>query len=105
MPRRNTQKVSHLLAADLRRQILNGQFVADQQLPPEPELIARLQVSRETLREALRILESQQLVEIKRGRGGGAVVRRPGLEAWAGTSRCCCSSARRLWPTSKRPGR
>lgn len=81
MPRRNTQKVSHLLAADLRHQILNGQLTADQQLPPEAELTARLRISRETLREALRILESQQLVEIRRGRGGGAVVRRPGLEA------------------------
>lgn len=81
MPRRNTQKVSHLLAADLRRQILTGQLSADQQLPPEAELTARLRVSRETLREALRILESQQLIEIRRGRGGGAVVRMPGLEA------------------------
>ena len=81
MPRRNTQKVSHLLAADLRHQILNGQLAADQQLPPEAELTAQLQVSRETLREALRILESQQLVEVRRGRGGGAVVRRPGLES------------------------
>jgi DNA-binding FadR family transcriptional regulator len=83
MPRRNTQKVSHLLAGDLRRQILTGQLAADQQLPPEAELTAQLQISRETLREALRILESQQLVEIKRGRGGGAVVRRPGLDAVA----------------------
>lgn len=81
MPRRNTQKVSHLLAADLRHQILNGQLTADQQLPPEAVLTAQLQVSRETLREALRILESQQLVEVRRGRGGGAVVRRPGLES------------------------
>jgi DNA-binding FadR family transcriptional regulator len=81
MPRRNTQKVSHLLAADLRRQIVNGQLAADQQLPSEADLTARLQISRDTLREALRILESQQLVEIKRGRGGGAVVRRPGLES------------------------
>ncbi|MGE2691329.1 MULTISPECIES: FadR/GntR family transcriptional regulator [Mycolicibacterium] len=80
-PRRNTQKVSHLLAADLRRQILNGQLAADQQLPSEADLTTALQVSRETLREALRILESQQLVEVKRGRGGGTVVRRPGLEA------------------------
>ncbi|WP_067904241.1 FadR/GntR family transcriptional regulator [Nocardia vaccinii] len=80
LPRRNTQKVSHLLAADLRREILSGQLAADQQLPPEAELTARLRISRETLREALRILESQQLIEVRRGRGGGAVVRRPGLE-------------------------
>jgi DNA-binding FadR family transcriptional regulator len=81
LPRRNTHKVSHLLAADLRRQILNGQLATDRQLPPEADLTTRLQISRESLREALRILESQQLVEIRRGRGGGAVVRRPGLEA------------------------
>ena len=81
LPRRNTQKVSHLLAADLRRQILNGDLAEDEQLPPEAELTTRFQVSRETLREALRILESQSLLEIRRGRGGGAVVRKPGLEA------------------------
>lgn len=71
--------MSHLLAADLRRQILRGDLAADQQLPTEPELTAALDVSRETLREALRILESQSLLEIRRGRNGGAVVRRPGL--------------------------
>ena len=81
LPRRNTRKVSHLLAGDLRREILSGRLAADEQLPPEAELTARYGVSRETLREALRILESQSLLEIRRGRNGGAVVRSAGLEA------------------------
>jgi DNA-binding FadR family transcriptional regulator len=72
-------KVSHLVAMELRRQILSGELVADQLLATEAELIATFDVSRETLREALRILESQSLVEVRRGRGGGAMVRRPGL--------------------------
>ncbi|MDT3443292.1 GntR family transcriptional regulator [Pseudofrankia sp. BMG5.37] len=72
-------KVSHLVAMELRRQILSGELVADQQLATEAELTATFDVSRETVREALRVLESQSLVEVRRGRGGGAVVRRPGL--------------------------
>ncbi len=72
-------KVSHLVAMELRRRILSGELVADQPLATEAELIASFDVSRETLREALRIVESQSLVEVRRGRGGGAVVRRPGL--------------------------
>lgn len=80
-PRRRPQKISHVLAADLRRQILSGELAVDQQLPSEAELTAAFKISRETLRETLRILESQSLLEIWRGRGGGAVVRRPGLAA------------------------
>ena len=81
MPERASRetKVSHLVAMELRRQILSGELVADQPLATEAELVASFEVSRETLREALRILESQSLVEVRRGRGGGAVVRRPGL--------------------------
>lgn len=81
LTRRSPPKVSHLLAVDLRHKILTGELAADQRLPPEAELAAAFSVSRETLREALRILESQSLVEIRLGRGGGPVVRRPGIEA------------------------
>ncbi|EFC83649.1 FadR/GntR family transcriptional regulator [Parafrankia sp. EUN1f] len=79
--RRPPLKIAQILAADLRRQILGGELVVDQQLPREAELTAAFEVSRETLREALRILESQSLLEVRRGRGGGAVIRRPGLAA------------------------
>ncbi|OHV39290.1 MULTISPECIES: FadR/GntR family transcriptional regulator [Pseudofrankia] len=77
--RRSPQKIAHVLAADLRRQILRGTLAADARLPPEAELMAAFDVSRDTLREALRILEAQSLLDVRRGRGGGAVVRRPGL--------------------------
>lgn len=77
--RRRTRKTAHILAAGLRRQILSGELEVGRRLPAEADLTTTLEVSRDTLREALRILESQSLIEIRRGRGGGAVVRRPGL--------------------------
>jgi GntR family transcriptional regulator, transcriptional repressor for pyruvate dehydrogenase complex len=43
-------------------------------LPPERELAERLGVSRATLREAIAALRSAELVETRRGRGGGTVV-------------------------------
>lgn len=79
--RRRTRKTSHILAAGLRRQILSGELEVGRRLPAEAELISTLEVSRDTLREALRILESQSLIVIRRGRGGGAVIRQPGLDS------------------------
>src|SRR4029078_7874807 len=38
-------------------------------------------VSRPSLREALRVLETEGLVRIRRGNVGGAVVRRPGTDS------------------------
>ncbi|HET6626695.1 MAG TPA: FCD domain-containing protein [Nocardioidaceae bacterium] len=44
-------------------------------LPPERELAERLTVSRATLREAIAALRAARLVETRRGRGGGTVVK------------------------------
>jgi DNA-binding FadR family transcriptional regulator len=46
-------------------------------LPAERQLAADLQVSRSSVREALRVLEQKDLVEIRRGTKGGAYVKAP----------------------------
>ncbi|MFJ6699593.1 FadR/GntR family transcriptional regulator [Streptomyces sp. NPDC091272] len=51
---------------------------AGERLPPERELADRLRISRVTLREVLKVLQEQGLVESRRGRYGGTFVcRRP----------------------------
>lgn len=76
-------KTGEALAATIRRQIASGELAIGDRLPSEDELTETLGVARTTLREALRILESQGLIAIKRGRGGGPVVTMPELDRLA----------------------
>lgn len=76
-------KASDVLADDLRERILRGDFPEGTALPPERELVAQTRMSRTTVREALRILEVQGLVQIRTGRAGGAFVQTPGEESIA----------------------
>ncbi|WP_327084979.1 FadR family transcriptional regulator [Nonomuraea sp. NBC_01738] len=62
------------LAADLRDRIVNGEFRPGDRLPVEPDLSARYGVSRSTVREALRLLASQNLITTTRGVSGGSFV-------------------------------
>jgi GntR family transcriptional regulator len=54
---------------ELRQRIDRGEFPAGTRLPSEPELAAELQVSRATLREALRAMESDGLLRRRQGSG------------------------------------
>jgi DNA-binding FadR family transcriptional regulator len=76
-------KASDVLATELRERILSGEFPEGVALPPERELVVQTQMSRATVREALRILEIQGLIRIKTGRNGGAFVQRPGGDSLA----------------------
>lgn len=65
------------LAQDIVRDIEAGTHVAGDRLPREDEMLARYEVARATLREALRFLELQGVIHLQLGRGGGPVVARP----------------------------
>jgi DNA-binding FadR family transcriptional regulator len=78
-----TQRIPQLMANDIRRRILRGELKVGEALPAEAELMAQYGISRPTLREALRILESEQLIVVRRGGIGGAVVQRPDLDVAA----------------------
>ncbi|MFF0743637.1 FadR/GntR family transcriptional regulator [Streptomyces sp. NPDC004111] len=57
-----------------------GLVPAGERLPSERELADRLRISRVTLREVLKVLQDQGLVESRRGRYGGTFVCRRGEE-------------------------
>ena len=54
---------------ELRQRIDRGELPAGARLPSEPELAAELQVSRATLREALRAMELEGLLRRRQGSG------------------------------------
>ena len=62
------------VADQLRELILTGTLSAGHRLPPEAELAARFGVSRSTVREALRVLASRDLIRTSRGITGGTFV-------------------------------
>jgi len=68
-------KAGEMVAAQLRRKIVTGELREGDALPSETELMEQFGVSRPTLREAFRILESEQVIQVRRGaRGGGRVM-------------------------------
>lgn len=75
--RQRTPKASERLARHLASSIVEGEIAEGARLPHESEMLNQLQVSRATLREALRLLEVWGLVVIRTGPGGGPTVRRP----------------------------
>jgi DNA-binding FadR family transcriptional regulator len=70
-------KSCDVLADRLQQQILGGAYPPGSALPTERELVAGTGLSRGSVREALRILEAQGLIETRAGRYGGSVVSRP----------------------------
>lgn len=70
-------KTAEVIADELRIKIARGVLKKGDVLPAEMELVKQFGVSRPTLREAFRILESESLIVVRRGSGGGVIVSSP----------------------------
>ena len=70
-----TPKVCEEVAAQVRTAILAGHYTPGDRLPSTRDLCARFRVSRLAVLEALRVLESSGLIEVRRGARGGVFVR------------------------------
>lgn len=68
------RRTSSGVAEQLREMIVSGQLSAGDKLPNERELALQLGVGRNGLREGLRELEMNGLVDIRPGKGGGTFV-------------------------------
>jgi DNA-binding FadR family transcriptional regulator len=76
-------KSAEVIASQLRRRIADGRLLPGESLPPENQLAEDFGVSRPTLREALRVLESQGLLETQQGSRTGIRVKAPSTAALA----------------------
>ncbi len=72
--------LSAQIAKAIRDAIVEGRMIVDERLPSEAELAEQFNVSRPTVREALKRLAAQSLIRTQRGAFGGAFVRRLSYE-------------------------
>ena len=66
--------MSEAIVRQIEKQIHQGQLQSGEMLPSENDLMKQFGVARNTVREALRMLEASGLVRIKRGGQGGAII-------------------------------
>lgn len=70
-------RLAEMVSDDLREEILAGRLRQGESLPRQEDLMARFNVSGPSVREALRILETEGLVTVRRGNVGGGTVHLP----------------------------
>ena len=73
-------KTAELVASELRRRIVHGELREGDNLPSEPALIEEFGISRPTMREAFRILETERLISVSRGSRGVARIHLPEVD-------------------------
>ena len=81
-PSIHRSKAEHV-AQQLLDRILEAKLEPGSTFATEAELLSRFNVSRPTLRESLKLLESQGVIELRPGPGGGIVIREPSTDLLA----------------------
>jgi DNA-binding FadR family transcriptional regulator len=74
------ERLSDQVKHHLKQAILDRKFAPGDKLPPEDQIAAMFKVSKVTAREALREMETEGLIEKRRGIHGGSFVAQPGSE-------------------------
>jgi GntR family transcriptional repressor for pyruvate dehydrogenase complex len=74
------ERLSDQVKHHLKQAILDGKFKPGDKLPPENQIAEMFKVSKVTAREALREMETEGLIEKRRGTHGGSFVAQPGSE-------------------------
>jgi DNA-binding FadR family transcriptional regulator len=72
-----TPRLAEIVADRLRTRIFSGEMEDGSMLPKQEDLLDEFQVGLVTIRESMRILETEGLITVQRGNQGGAVVHRP----------------------------
>jgi DNA-binding FadR family transcriptional regulator len=76
-------RIADVIADRIRELIISGEIADGERLPRLETLIEQFGVSAPSMREALRILEAEGLIAVKRGNVGGAIVQRPNAKTAA----------------------
>lgn len=76
----NTARASQVIVDQIKGLIRDGSLKPGDRLPSERDLCQRFEVSRVTIREALRVLEAGGLVSIRVGAHGGAFLTSPSTQ-------------------------
>lgn len=76
----NRTRVTDQITDILKQAILSGEFKSGDKFPREDQIAVQFKVSKVSVREALRNLEIEGLVEKRRGIFGGNFVAQPGMQ-------------------------
>ena len=75
----NRSRISDQIKIIIKKAIVEGEFKLGDKLPTEDQLSTTFQVSKVSIREALRDLEGEGIIEKRRGIFGGNFVVQPGI--------------------------